>query len=42
MAEEKEYTVKTAKTVEEAIELIKHGYEYVTEMEGIKLYRKHK
>lgn len=42
MAEEEEYIAKTAKTVEEAIDLIRHGYEYVTTINNIHLYRKRK
>jgi len=37
-----EYVCKTAKTVKEAKELIEGGFEYVTEIEGIKLFRKRK
>lgn len=33
---------KTAKTVDEAKTLVETGYEYVTEMDGIKLFRKRK
>ena len=32
----------TAKTLEEAKQLIESGFEYVTDMEGIKLFRKRK
>ncbi len=39
---DKEYTVKTAKTAEEARKLIENGFEYVTEMDGLKLFRKRK
>lgn len=38
--EEDEYTVKTATNVKEATDLIEHGFQYVTEMEGIKLFKK--
>jgi len=34
--------VKTAATLEEDEELIKAGFEYVTERDGIKIYRKRK
>jgi integrase len=37
-----EYTCKVAKSLEEASKLIEAGFEYVTEMEGIKIFRKRK
>ncbi len=37
-----EYHSATATTVEEAKQLIESGFEYVTEMEGIKIFRKRK
>jgi integrase len=37
-----EYTCKAAKTLEEATALIEAGFEYVTEMDGIKLFKKRK
>ena len=37
-----DYTVKVASTVEEATALIEVGFEYVTEMDGKKLFRKRK
>ena len=37
-----EYPVRTAKSVKEASELIESGFEYVTEMDGVKLFRKRK
>ena len=37
-----EYHVKVASTVEEATKLIEVGFEYVTEMDGKKLFRKRK
>jgi len=37
-----EYHCKTAKTVKEAQELIENGFQYVTEIDGIKLFRKRK
>jgi len=40
--ENDEYNVATAKNVEEAKQLIESGFEYVTDMEGIKLFRKRK
>jgi integrase len=39
---EEEYHCKTAKTPEEAQKLIETGFEYVTEMDGLKLFRKRK
>jgi len=40
--EEEEYTCKAATNVKEATDLIEHGFEYITEMEGLKLFRKRK
>jgi site-specific recombinase XerD len=37
-----EYYSATAKTVEEAKKLIEQGFEYVTDLEGVKLFRKRK
>jgi len=37
-----EYTVKIASDVEEACKLLEVGFEYVTEFEGKKLFRKRK
>jgi len=37
-----EWTVKTATNVTEATALIEAGFEYVTEIDGIKLFRKRK
>ncbi len=37
-----EWVVKAVKTVEEASELIKVGFEYVTEVQDFKLFRKRK
>jgi integrase len=37
-----DYTCKTAKTIDEATKLIESGFDYVTEMDGIKLFRKRK
>lgn len=37
-----DYVCKTAKTIQEATQLIEGGFEYVTEMEGYKLFRKRK
>mgnify|MGYP006944231098 CR=1 FL=1 len=37
-----DYTSKATKNSEEAIQLIENGFEYVTEMDEIKLFRKRK
>ena len=37
-----EFHVKTAKTVEEACELVESGFEYVTAIDGIQVFRKRK
>jgi len=37
-----EYHCKTAKTINEATQLIGNGFEYVTEIEGTKLFKKRK
>jgi hypothetical protein len=37
-----DYMVKVASTVEEACKLIEVGFEYVTDIEGKKLFRKRK
>jgi hypothetical protein len=39
---EEEFLCKTAKTIEEATALIENGFQYVTEMDEIKLFRKRK
>jgi hypothetical protein len=39
---EDELVCKTAKTVQEAAQLIEAGFEYVCEIEGVKLFRKRK
>jgi hypothetical protein len=39
---DEEFTVRTAKTLEEAKQLLEVGFEYVTEVEGVKLFRKRK
>jgi len=41
-SEEDEYTVKTATNVKEATDLLEHGFTYIQEIDGIKLYRKKK
>ena len=40
--EEEEYTCKTATNIKEAAQLIENGFEYITEMDGLKLFRKRK
>jgi len=37
-----EYHCRIAKTVEEAVKLIEAGFEYVCDMDGVKLFRKRK
>ncbi|MEM1551929.1 MAG: hypothetical protein QXS01_01310 [Candidatus Bathyarchaeia archaeon] len=37
-----EFHVRTAKTVEEACRLVEVGFEYVTEIDGVKIFRKRK
>ena len=37
-----EFTVRSAKTLEEATQLMESGFEYITEMEGVKLFRERK
>jgi hypothetical protein len=39
---EDEWTCKTATNVKDAIQLIENGFEYIQEIDGIKLYRKRK
>lgn len=39
---EPEYVCRTAKTVEEDAQLTNAGFQYVTERDGIELYRKRK
>lgn len=40
--ENEEYHSATARTIEEAKQLIESGFEYVTDLEGVKLFRKRK
>jgi len=40
--EEEDYTCKTATNVKEAQDLVEHGFTYVTEIDGFKLFRKRK
>ena len=42
VSDKDEWVVKAAKTVDDASELISVGFEYVTKIEGFKLFRKHK
>jgi hypothetical protein len=37
-----EWACKTAKTIEEAKALIESGFEYITEVDGVKLFKKRK
>ena len=37
-----EYICKVAKTVKDATELVEAGFEYATESDGCRLFRKHK
>lgn len=39
---DEEYTVRVAKTVREACQLLESGFEYVTEIDSVKLFRKRK
>jgi integrase/recombinase XerD len=39
---EEEYTVKTATNIKEVTDLLEHGFTYIQEIDGIKLYRKRK
>jgi hypothetical protein len=39
---EDDYVCKAAKTVDEAKALVESGFEYVTDVEGLKLFRKRK
>jgi hypothetical protein len=40
--DKEDYLCKAATTVDEAKALIEQGFEYVTEIDGIKLFRKRK
>jgi hypothetical protein len=40
--EEDEYVCKVAKTVQQAAELIEADFDYVCEIDGVKLFRKRK
>jgi hypothetical protein len=37
-----DYVCKAAKNIDEAIQLIEQGFEYVTEIDGNKLFKKRK
>ena len=37
-----EFNVKVAKTVDEACKLVEVGFEYVTSIEGVQIFRKRK
>lgn len=37
-----EFTVKAVGTLDEAVKLLEVGFEYVTYMDGVKLFRKRK
>jgi len=39
---EEEYTVKTATNIQQITELLEHGFQYIQEVDGIRLYRKRK
>ena len=39
---DEEYVARIAKTVKEACQLVEAGFEYVTEIDGLKLFRKRK
>jgi len=40
--QEDDFVCKTAEDVKEAKELIESGFEYITKMDGLKLFRKRK
>ncbi len=37
-----DYSCKIAKSIDEAVKLVEQGFEFVTEMDGVKLFRKRK
>jgi hypothetical protein len=39
---EEEYTCRTATNIKEATELIEAGFQYITDIDGFKLFRKRK
>jgi len=42
MGQNDEFHVKVARTLDEACELVEAGFEYVTDMDGGKIFRKRK
>ena len=40
--EENQYTCKTANNIKQATQLIENGFEYITEIDGLRLFRKRK
>jgi integrase len=40
--EDDDYTCKTASNINETTQLIEHGFEYITDMDGLKIFRKRK
>jgi len=42
ITDENEYTIRTAKTIAEATPLLENGFEYITEIDGLKIFRKRK
>ena len=42
LTETDDYTCKAANNIQEATQLIENGFEYITEMDGMKLFRKRK
>ena len=40
--DEEEYICKIASNLKEATDLVEHGFQYLTEMDGVKLFRKRK
>jgi hypothetical protein len=42
LSQSDEWTVKTANNIKEATALIEAGFEYITEIDGMKLFRKRK
>jgi hypothetical protein len=42
LEEDDEYTTAVAKTLKEATDLLEHGFQYITDMDGYKIFRKRK
>jgi len=40
--EEEQYTCKIATTIKQATDLLEHGFTYIQDIDGIKIYRKRK